>query len=84
MPSKSLRQKICDIDAVMRNANYWITEWQLNGFDIDTELKLNNANNIMHRLMESLDMDYELHMILRRFYDCHMREVNLIKSRKDK
>ena len=46
MPSKSLRQKICDIDAVMRNANYWIAEWQLNGFDIDTELKLNNANNI--------------------------------------
>ena len=84
MPSKSLRQKICDIDAVMRNANYWITEWQLNGFDIDTELKLNNANNIMYRLMESLDMDYELHMILRRFYDYHMREVNLIKSRKDK
>ena len=69
MPSKSLRQKICDIDAVMRNANYWITEWQLNGFDIDTELKLNNANNIMHRLMESLDMDYELHMILKRIYD---------------
>ena len=84
MPSKSLRQKICDIDAVMRNANYWITEWQLNGFDIDTELKLNNANNIMHRLMESLDMDYELYMILHRFYDYHMREVNLIKSRKDK
>ena len=84
MPSKSLRQKICDIDAAMRNANYWIAEWQLNGFDIATELKLNNANNIMHRLMESLDMDYELYMILKRFYDYHMREVNLIKSRKDK
>ena len=84
MPSKSLRQKICDIDAAMRNANCWIAEWQLNGFDIATELKLNNANNIMHRLMESLDMDYELYMILKRFYDYHMREVNLIKSRKDK
>ena len=84
MPSKSLRQKICDIDAVMRNANYWITEWQLNGFDINTELKLNNANDIMYRLIESLDMDYELYMILKRFYDYHMREVNLIKLRKDK
>ena len=84
MPSKSLRQKICDIDAVMRNANYWITEWKLNGFDINTELKLNNANDIMYRLIESLDMDYELYMILKRFYDYHMREVNLIKLRKDK
>ena len=84
MPSKSLIEKVRDIDAVMRNANYWSVEWKLNGFDSDTELKLNNANKELELLLMSLNMDYELYMILKRFYDHHMREVNLFKLREDK
>ena len=84
MPSKSLRQKICDIDNAMHMASYWLYDCKLS-FDNDDSLKkLDKANVVIDKLLLSLDMDYELYMILHRFYDYHMREVNLIKSRKDK
>ncbi len=84
MPSKSLIEKVRDIDNAMHMASYWLYDCQLS-FDNDDSLKnLDKANVVIDKLLLSLDMDYELYMILHRFYDYHMREVNLIKSRKDK
>ena len=84
MPSKSLIEKVRDIDNAMRIATHWLMSIEF-GFDNNDSLReLDKANVVIDKLLLSLDMDYELYMILKRFYDYHMREVNLIKSLKDK
>ena len=84
MPSKSLIEKVQEIDKVMMNAQHCIMVCNLEGFKDDYIVNLDYANKRIERLLYSLDMDYELYRILKRFYDYHMREVNLIKLRKDK
>ena len=84
MSSKSLIEKVREIDKVMMNAQHCIMVCNLEWFNDDYIVNLDYANKRIERLLHSLDMDYELYMILKRFYDYHMREVNLIKSRKDK
>ena len=84
MPSKSLIEKVREIDKVMMNAQHCIMVCNLEGFKDDYIVNLDYANKRIERLLHSLDMDYELYMILKRFYDYHMREVNLIKLREGK
>ena len=84
MPSKSLIDKVREIDRVMMNAHHCIMVCNLEGVNDDYIVNLDYTNKRIERLLHSLDMDYELYRILKRFYDYHMREVNLIKLRKDK
>ena len=84
MPSKSLIEKVRDIDNAMRLAIHWLYECKFSFDNNDSMNELDKANEAIDKLLLSLDMDYELYMILSRFYEYHMTEVNLIKLRKNK
>ena len=81
MPSKSLRQKICDIESLISKSSYWIEMYKLNNCnDENIGSILYNIHRDIEEKLRYLDMDYELYMILKRFYEYHMREINYLKE----
>ena len=75
MPSKSLIEKVRDIQELIDDASVKLINYLENAGSRKDLINLENSTAKMYKYLEYIDMDYELHCILFNAYASHLRDM---------